>query len=106
MPVPSPVASLSAAEQGAWNPEFVLTIAIELAPPQGKGLRPYVAVWIENAARFPLRTLGVWHLVKDPTWDYKMREWLRGDTQRMEVVGTELLASVSSATLKGALNSS
>ena len=97
-PVPSPVVSLSAAEQGTWNPEFVLTITIELAPPQGKGLRPYVAVWIENAARFPLRTLGVWHLLKDPTWDYKMREWLRGDKQRMEAVGTELLASVSSAT--------
>ena len=97
-PVPSPVVSLSAAEQGTWNPEFVLTITIELAPPQGEGLRPYVAVWIENAARFPLRTLGVWHLLKDPTWDYKMREWLRGDKQRMEAVGTELLASVSSAT--------
>jgi thiamine biosynthesis lipoprotein len=98
MPVRSPVASLSAAEQDTWNPEFVLTITIQLAPPQGKGLRPYVAVWIENATRFPLRTLAVWHLLKDPTWDYKLREWLRGDKQRMEVVGTELLASVSSAT--------
>ncbi len=98
VPVPSPVAALSAAEQGTWNPEFVLSITIQLAPPQGKGLRPYVAVWIENGARFPLRTLGVWHLLKDPTWDYKMREWLRGDKQRLEVVGTELLASVSSAT--------
>ena len=53
--------TLYAAEQGTWNPAFELTVNLELARLDGfGGKRPYVAVWIEDKDRLPVRTLALW----------------------------------------------
>jgi hypothetical protein len=43
----------------AWNPQFELTVTAELARPGGMAKRPYVAIWIEDADRRPVRTIAL-----------------------------------------------
>ncbi len=89
--------TLYAAEQGAWNPAFELTVSLELARIDGfGGKRPYVAVWIEDKDRLPVRTLALWF--QKSRWLPDLKSWYRGDRLRALADGTELIASVSSAT--------
>jgi len=96
--LPGPIAALEAAEQGAWDPAFALTVSVTIGSPPGNRKRPYVVVWIEDANRRSVRTLEFSHLLTDPTWDYKLTEWMQKDRERMAAGGPPLLASVSSAT--------
>ena len=41
------------------EPEFELTVTVELAQPGGMAKRPYVAIWIEDADRRPVRTIAL-----------------------------------------------
>ncbi len=58
--------------------------------------RPYVAVWIEDKDKFPVRTLAVW--TQKPRWLPDLKAWYRGDRLRALAEGTEITASLSSAT--------
>ncbi len=58
--------------------------------------RPYVAVWIEDKDKFPIRTLALWH--EKPRWLPDLRAWYRGDRLRALAEGTEIASSLSSAT--------
>jgi FAD:protein FMN transferase len=55
-----------------------------------------VAVWIEDKDRFPVRTVALWF--RKPRWLPEMRAWYRDDRTRARAEGTEIAASVSSAT--------
>jgi FAD:protein FMN transferase len=91
------VPALYAAEQGAWNTAYELTIDLELARIEGfGGRRPYVAVWIEDKDRFPVRTLALWF--QKPRWLSELKSWYRGDRMRAMAEGTDLTSTVSSAT--------
>lgn len=91
--LPSPVAGLNAAEQG-WNQNFELTVSVELA--QTFGRRPYLAIWIEDKDRFPVRTLALWF---DKTrYLPELRAWYRGDRLRAMAEGSQIVDTVSSAT--------
>jgi hypothetical protein len=41
------------------EPEFELTVPVELARPGGMAKRPYVAIWIEDADPRPARTIAL-----------------------------------------------
>lgn len=43
-----------------WPSDFVVNIALELPQPMGRAKRPYVAIWFENDAGKPVRTVTVW----------------------------------------------
>ncbi|MEO8483311.1 MAG: DUF2271 domain-containing protein [Acidobacteriota bacterium] len=91
--LPNPVAGLNAAEQG-WNQNFELTVSVELA--QTFGRRPYLAIWVEDKDRFPIRTLALWF---DKTrYLPELRAWYRGDRLRSMAEGTQIVDTVSSAT--------
>ena len=90
-------AAAAATESGQWNPEYELTVNVELPQPQGFGARrPYLAVWVEDKDRFPVRTLAVWF--NKPRWLNELRAWYRDDRLRSMSEGTQVLNSVSSAT--------
>jgi hypothetical protein len=55
------VATLQAAETGDVEGQYELTIALEIARQPNRANWPYIAVWIEDAARVPVRTLAVWY---------------------------------------------
>jgi len=60
--------------------------------------RPYVAVWIEDKDRFPVRTLAVWYLPREGKFLPELKSWYRSDRERSNKEGTEILDSISSAT--------
>jgi thiamine biosynthesis lipoprotein len=91
--LPSPTAAVYAAEQ-TWNTSYELTITVELARTFGR--RPYLAVWVEDKDRFPVRTLALWF---DKTrYLPELRAWYRDDRLRAMAEGTQIVDSVSSAT--------
>lgn len=58
--------------------------------------RPYVAVWIEDKDKFPIRTLALW--LEKSRWLPDLKSWYRADRLRALAEGSEVTASVSSAT--------
>ena len=78
-----------------WNDKFELALELEIAQPGGgRSRRPYVAVWIEDSAGEPVRTLALWaNTGRGRRWLPDLRRFMRG--QRAS--GGDL-ATVSSAT--------
>ena len=92
-----PLVNAAAPVMQAWDSSFELVVSFELANINAGGYRrPYVAVWIEDANRFPVRTLALWY--QKPRWLPDLRAWSRGDRVRSMAEGTDLTRSVSSAT--------
>jgi thiamine biosynthesis lipoprotein len=95
--VPAPVASVYASEQ-AGLPDHELTVTVDLAQFQGRAERPYLAIWIEDKDRFPVRTLTVLYRDREARYLAELRQWYRADRVRAMAEGTEILGSISSAT--------
>jgi hypothetical protein len=55
-----------------------------------------VAVWIEDANGFPVRTIALWR--QKPRWIPELRAWYHDDRTRDAVEHRDITASVSSAT--------
>ncbi len=74
-----------------------LTVNFELARIDAQRYRrPYVAVWMEDQDKFPVRTMALWY--EKPRWLPDLRAWHRGDRLRALAEGNEITSSVSSAT--------
>ena len=72
-------------------------INLELARIEGQRYRrPYVAAWVEDKDKFPVRTVALW-LEKD-RWLPELKGWYRDDRLRLLAEGNEIVATVSSAT--------
>jgi thiamine biosynthesis lipoprotein ApbE len=98
---PNAVATLHAAEpspQSTWKANYELTVTLEIAQQPNRANWPYLAVWIEDKARMPVRTLAVWYRSRESRYLQDLTSWYR--TARMNGVGegTEAFATVSSAT--------
>jgi thiamine biosynthesis lipoprotein ApbE len=91
--LPSPMKTVYAAAQ-TWDTSFELTVTVELARTLGR--RPYLAVWIEDKDRFPIRTLALWF--DKSRYLPELRAWYRDDRLRSMAEGTQIVDSVSSAT--------
>jgi thiamine biosynthesis lipoprotein ApbE len=88
------MAFLAAAQAPA---ESEVIVNVELARiDAGRYRRPFVAVWVEDKDKFPLRTLALW-FDKD-RWLPDLRSWYRGDRIRSMAEGSSITGSVSSAT--------
>jgi thiamine biosynthesis lipoprotein ApbE len=95
--LPLAKAAAAASDAALWNPGYELTVNVELPQPQGFGARrPYLAIWVEDKDRFPVRTLAVWF--NKARWLNELRAWYRDDRLRSMSEGTEILNSVTSAT--------
>ena len=90
-----PAASPSPAPQPA-DAGMELDITFDLAQNGGGARRPYVAVWIEDKDRFPVRTLALWY--KKERWLPDLRSWYRDDRIRAMAEGRDITASTASAT--------
>jgi thiamine biosynthesis lipoprotein len=92
----SPVSTVYAADQ-AWNPAFELEITLEVARIDQMGTRrPYVAVWIEDAKKYPVRMIALWY--RKPRYLDEMRAWYREERIRSTTENSQLPASVTGAT--------
>jgi thiamine biosynthesis lipoprotein ApbE len=82
---------------GQWDPDYELTVGLELAQiGGGRARRPYVAVWIEDKDHMPVRTLALWY--HKPRWLPDLRAWYHADQARAATQHRDVTASVSSAT--------
>jgi len=95
--VPTPVTSVYASEPAA-QADHELNVSVELAQFQGRADRPYLAIWIEDKDKFPVRTLTVLYRDREARYLAELRQWYRADRLRAMAEGTEILGSVSSAT--------
>lgn len=96
MAKPEAVSAVAPAVQ-AWDQSMELVVNFELARIEDmRYRRPYVAVWIEDKDRFPVRTLALWY--QKPRWLPDLKGWSKGDRLRSMAEGSDLASSVSSAT--------
>jgi len=78
-----------------------LIVKFELDRPSGAQYRrPFVAVWLEDADEFPVRTAVLWMQTRSPgpRWHRDLLRWYRNDGVRKVADGTQLIGTVSAAT--------
>jgi hypothetical protein len=81
----------------AWDESMELVVALELSRVQDpRYRRPYVAVWIEDKDKFPVRTIALWY--GKPRWLPDLKTWMKGDQLRKLADGTDLATTISGAT--------
>jgi thiamine biosynthesis lipoprotein len=90
-----PVPFIAKADQ--WNTDYELLINFEISQLEGFARRPYVAVWIEDRDKKPVRTVALW-FQKD-RWLRDLRLWYTTNTARFEGGANKAnTSSISSAT--------
>ena len=80
-----------------WNPEYELTIGVELARiAEPRALRPFVAVWIEDQEHSVVRTICLWY----GKFKYlnELHIWYHDESLQPEKVVWHIMNSISSAT--------
>ena len=55
-----------------------------------------MAVWVEDADHFPVRTLALW--TQNPRWLPELKQWYRDDRIRNLSEGTDVSKTISAAT--------
>lgn len=93
-PAPAPAAS---GASGAME----LSVSFDLRNASGgRYNRPYVALWVEDADGFPVRTMLLWVLQsqKGQRWLPDLRRWHRSDETRRLADDQDMVATVSGAT--------
>ncbi len=90
-------AAVPAEGAGLWPPGYELLISLELSRIENQAYRrPFVAVWIEDGERMPVKTLALWY--DKPRWLPDLKQWYRGERLRSLAEGNDLTATISSAT--------
>ncbi len=77
-----------------------LTVNIELSRPAGAQYRrPYVAIWLEDAAELPVRTGLLFMMTKQPgpRWHRELNRWYKQDNERQQAEKKPLIGVISSA---------
>lgn len=77
-----------------------LFVKIELSRPAGAQYRrPYVAIWLEDADEFPVRTGLLFMMTKEPgpRWHRELNRWYRQDNVRRLADEKKLIGVISSA---------
>lgn len=81
---------------------FDLQIEFEIAKSAGGGRyrRPYVAVWVEDADGFPVKTLSLFLMADNPgpRWHRDLRRWYSSDQVRQLVDDAKLIGTISKPT--------
>ncbi|MEO5814643.1 MAG: DUF2271 domain-containing protein [Gemmatimonadaceae bacterium] len=98
-PFPRSRAAVSTAPK--WDDNFELAVDLAIATQAGARYhRPYVAVWIEDAAGKPVRTLSLWVNTsgRGPRYIRELKSWNNAARDQQAAGGSDLVATVSSAT--------
>jgi thiamine biosynthesis lipoprotein ApbE len=76
-----------------------LLVEFEISKPDqgGRYRRPYVAVWVEDADGFPVKTLSLFLMADNPgpRWHRDLRRWYSSDQVRQLVDDTKLIGTIS-----------
>ncbi|WP_428307722.1 DUF2271 domain-containing protein [Lacipirellula sp.] len=99
----SPETTKTPAEKPAESETELLELVVdfEINRPSGRRLRrPYVAVWLENADGFAVKTAVLWLQTErpGPRWHRDLSRWYRNEGNRKLVDLTPLVGTIASAT--------
>ena len=90
------------AEQSAAKTPYDVQLEFEIAKAAGGGRyrRPYVAVWVEDADGFPVKTLSLFLMADNPgpRWHRDLRRWYSSDQVRQLVDDAKLIGTISKPT--------
>jgi thiamine biosynthesis lipoprotein ApbE len=89
-----PAAARGAAAQ--WDPTMELSINFEIPVLGGGALRPFIAIWIEDSDKFPVRTLALWY--HEDRFLTEVKAWYRADRLRSMSENTSIVRSIGAAT--------
>jgi len=79
-----------------WNTKYELVVNLEIAQIEGTRIRrPFVAVWIEDEAKTPVRNIAIWY--NKPRWLPDLKSWSRANGDEFKKEDSKL-SSTSSAT--------
>ena len=73
-----------------------LAVDFEIPMLAGAAKRPFIALWIEDADKFPLRTLALWY--HEDRWLTESKAWYRADRLRSMSETTSIVRSIGAAT--------
>jgi len=80
-----------------WNTKYELIVNLEIAQIEGTRIRrPFIAVWVEDAAKTPVRNLAIWY--NKPRWLPDLKAWTRSNGDEFKKGAEGKLSSTSSAT--------
>src|SRR3954462_2530045 len=85
----------------AWDDAYELAVDFSIAQPNaGRYHRPYVAIWVEDAAGQPVRTLALWvnNSGRGPRYIRELRRWFGAERSVETQGGPDLVSTISSAT--------
>lgn len=89
------------AKEDAPKPEHGLFVDFTIQRAQGgRYRRPYVAMWLEDAEGFPVKTEILWMQTEQPgpRWHRDLTRWYRNDRLRRTVENVDLIDTISGAT--------
>ncbi len=88
---------MPAAAAASWNQSMELAVKLTLPRMDNpRYRRPYVAVWIEDGDKYPVRTVALWFKLARYLND--MKGWYADDRVRNLSEGTDISTTISSAT--------
>jgi thiamine biosynthesis lipoprotein len=82
--------------RGAWDASMELAVDFEMPVLGGAAKRPFIALWIEDADKFPVRTLAIWY--HEDRWLTESKAWYRADRLRSMSETTSIVRSIGAAT--------
>jgi thiamine biosynthesis lipoprotein ApbE len=96
-PAPAPAArTVNSQSKDQWDPSMELAVNFEIPVLGGAAKRPFIAIWIEDADRFPVRTLALWY--HEDRWLPELKAWYRADKLRSMSEKTSIVRSIGAAT--------
>jgi thiamine biosynthesis lipoprotein len=80
-----------------WDPNYEVALSLELVTPEGGGRvhRPFVAVWVVDSKKKPVRQLALWY--NKPRWLHDMSAWYATYNDQF-AAGNNSISSTTSAT--------
>jgi hypothetical protein len=81
---------LANAKNLVWDTKMEAVISLEINQPSGfRYNRPYIAVWLENAAGKSVRTLAVWvQYGRGERWYPDLRRWFQSNSALISTVSS------------------
>ncbi|MGB7342842.1 MAG: DUF2271 domain-containing protein [Pirellulaceae bacterium] len=79
---------------------MVIEVEIDRPDASRRYRKPYVAMWVEDKDKFPVKTIALW-LMKDnpgPRWHPDLRQWYKSDRMRLLVEDEKLIDGMSGPT--------
>src|SRR6185436_14421093 len=94
--VVAPAPAQAPARGAQWDPTMELSINFEIPVLGGGALRPFIAVWIEDSDKYPVRTLALWY--HEDRFLTEFKAWYRADRLRLMSDPTSIVRTLGAAT--------